>query len=48
LEEEYFTLEKNGCKHMFFPLEEMGFKEEASLSILLMSGKDLLKEVKKD
>jgi hypothetical protein len=43
-----YTLEKNGCRHMFLPLEDKGFKEEASLSILLMSGKELLKEVKKD
>jgi hypothetical protein len=43
-----YTLEKNGCKHMLFSLEDKGVKEEASPSILLMSGKDLLKEVKKD
>jgi hypothetical protein len=33
---------------MMFPLEDKGVKEEASPSILLMSGKKLLKEVKKD
>ena len=43
-----YTLEKNGCKHMLFSLEEKGVKEEASPSILLMSGKELLKEVKKE
>jgi hypothetical protein len=43
-----YTLEKNGCKHMLFPLENKGVKEESSPSILLMSGKELLKEVKKD
>jgi hypothetical protein len=43
-----YTLEKNGCMHMLLPLEENGVKEEASSSILLMSGKKLLKEVKKD
>jgi hypothetical protein len=43
-----YTPEKNGCNHMLFPIEDKGFKEEASPSILLMSGKELLKEVKKD
>ena len=43
-----YILEKNGCKHMLFPLEDKGVKEEASPSILLMSDKDLLKEVMKD
>jgi hypothetical protein len=43
-----YTLEKNGCRHMFLSLEDKGVKEETSLSILLMSGKELLKEVKKD
>jgi hypothetical protein len=43
-----YTLEKNGCKHMLFPIEDKGVKEEASPSILLMSGKELLKEVKKE
>jgi hypothetical protein len=37
------TLEKNGCKHMLLPIEDKGVKEEASPSILLMSGKELLK-----
>jgi hypothetical protein len=43
-----YTLEKNGCKNMFLPIEDKGVKEEASPSILLMSGKELLKEVKKE
>jgi hypothetical protein len=43
-----YTLEKNGCKHMLFPIEDKGVKEEASPSILLMSGKEILKEVKKE
>ena len=43
-----YTLEKNGCKHMLFPIKDKGFKEEDSPSILLMSGKELLKEVKKE
>jgi hypothetical protein len=42
-----YALEKNGCKHMFLPIEDKRVKEEASPSILLMSGKELLKEVKK-
>jgi hypothetical protein len=39
-----YTLENNGCRHMLLPLEDKGVKEEASSSILLMSGKELLKE----
>ena len=39
-----YTLEKNGCKHMLFPIDDKGFKEEVSSSILLMSGKEPLKE----
>jgi hypothetical protein len=38
-----YTLEKNGRTHMLFPIEEKKVKEEASTSILLMSGKELLK-----
>ena len=33
---------------MLFPIEEKKVKEEANTSILLMSGKDLLKEVKEE
>jgi hypothetical protein len=40
------TLEKNGRTHML-PIEEKKVKGKASTSILLMSGKELLKEVKK-
>jgi hypothetical protein len=43
-----YTPEKNGCRHMLLPLEDKGVKEEVIPGILLMSGKDLLKEVKKD
>jgi hypothetical protein len=43
-----YTLEKNGCKHMFLPIEEKGVREEDSPSILFMGGKELLKEVKKE
>ena len=41
-----YTLEKNGRTHMLLPMEEKREKEEANTSILLMSGKELLKEVK--
>jgi hypothetical protein len=43
-----YTLEKNGCKHMLLPIEDKGVKEEAIPSMLLMSGKEILKEVKKE
>jgi hypothetical protein len=43
-----YTLEKNGRTHMLLPIEEKKVKEEANTSILLMSGKDLLKEVKEE
>jgi hypothetical protein len=33
---------------MLFPIEEKKVKGEASTSILLMSGKELLREVKKE
>jgi hypothetical protein len=42
------TLDKSGCRHMLLPLEDKGVKEEAIMSILLMSWKDILEEVKKD
>jgi hypothetical protein len=41
-----YTLEKNGRTHMLLPMEEKRVKEEASTRILLMSGKEILKEVK--
>jgi hypothetical protein len=43
-----YTLEKNGRMHMLLPMEENRVKEEAITSILLMSGKELLKEVKEE
>jgi hypothetical protein len=43
-----YTLEKNGRTHMLLPIEEKKVKEEANTSILLMSGKELLDEVKKE
>jgi hypothetical protein len=43
-----YTLEKNGRTHMLLPIEEKKLKEEAIPSILLMSGKELLSEVKKE
>ena len=43
-----YTLEKNGRTHMLLPIEEKNVKEEANRSILLMSGKELLKEFKKE
>jgi hypothetical protein len=43
-----YSLEKNGRKHILFPIEEKKVKDEASVSILLMSGKELLNEVKKE
>jgi hypothetical protein len=38
-----YTLEKNGRTHMLLPIEENKVKEEANTSILLMSGKEILK-----
>jgi hypothetical protein len=46
--ENTYTLENNGCKHMLLPIEDKGVKEEASSSILLMSGKELLNKFKKE
>jgi hypothetical protein len=43
-----YTLEKNGITHMLFSIEEKKVKEEVNTSILLMSGKELLKEVKEE
>jgi hypothetical protein len=42
-----YTFEKNGRTCMLLPIEEKKVKEEANTSILLMSGKELLSEVKK-
>jgi hypothetical protein len=42
-----YTLEKNGRTHMFFPIKDKEVKPEVSNIVLLMSGKELLIEVKK-
>jgi hypothetical protein len=42
-----YTLEKNGRTHMFLPIKDKEVKTEMRNTILLMSGKELLKEVKK-
>ena len=43
-----YTLEKNGRTHMLLPIEDKEQKREVSSIILLMSGKELLNEVKKE
>jgi hypothetical protein len=43
-----YTLEKNGRMHMLLPMEEKRVKEESNTRILLMSGKELLKEFKEE
>jgi hypothetical protein len=43
-----YTLGKNGCKHMLFPIEDKGVNEESIPNILLMGGKEILNEVKKE
>jgi hypothetical protein len=43
-----YTLEKNGRTHMLLPIEDKKAKEEGRNIILLMSGKVILDEVKKD
>jgi hypothetical protein len=43
-----YTLEKNGRTHMLLPIEDKEQKTEASSSILLVSGKEILKQVKKE
>jgi hypothetical protein len=42
-----YTLEKNGRMHMLLPIEDKKVKEETSNTILLMSGKQILDQVKK-
>jgi hypothetical protein len=42
-----YTLEKNGRTHMLLPIKDKEVKPEMNTTILLMSGKELLKEVKK-
>jgi hypothetical protein len=43
-----YTLEKNRTTHMFLPIEEKKVKEESNTRILLMSRKELMKEVKEE
>jgi hypothetical protein len=43
-----YTLEKNGMTYMLLPIEDKEEKRESSSSILLMSGKELLNEAKKE
>jgi hypothetical protein len=42
-----YTLEKNGRAHILFPIKDKEVKTEVRNTVLLMSGKELLKEVKK-
>jgi hypothetical protein len=42
-----YTLEKNGRTHMLLPIKDKEVKPEVGNTILLMSGKELLTEVKK-
>jgi hypothetical protein len=42
-----YTLEKNGRTHMLLPIKDKEVKLEVSNTVLLMSGKELLKEFKK-
>jgi hypothetical protein len=46
--ENTYTLENNGRTHMLLPIKENKLKEESITSILLMSGKEILSEVKKE
>jgi hypothetical protein len=43
-----YTLEKNGRTHMLLPIEDKKVNGETRNTIILMSGKELLDEVKKD
>jgi hypothetical protein len=42
-----YTLEKNGRTHMLLSIKDKEVKPEVSNTVLLMSGKEILKEVKK-
>jgi hypothetical protein len=42
-----YTLEKNGRTHMLLPIKDKEVKTETSNTILLMSGREFLNEVKK-
>ena len=41
-----YALEKNGRTHMLLPIKDKEVKTEMRNTVLLMSGKELLKEVK--
>ena len=41
-------MEKDGNKHTFLPLKDEARKEVPGNNVMLMSGKELLQEVKKD
>jgi hypothetical protein len=43
-----YTLQKNGRTHMLLPIEDKKVKEEANNTILLMSGKEILNEFRKE
>jgi hypothetical protein len=43
-----YTLEKSGRTHMLLPIKDKEVREEANNIILLMSGNELLEEVKKE
>jgi hypothetical protein len=43
-----YTLEKNGRTHMLLSIEDKKVKGETRNTILLMSGKELLDEVRKE
>jgi hypothetical protein len=43
-----YTLEKNGRTHMLLPIEEKKVKAKERNTIILMSGKELLDEVRKE
>ena len=43
-----YTLEKSGRTHMLLPIKDKEVKVEASNAILLMSGKEILDEVKRE
>jgi hypothetical protein len=42
-----YTLEKNGRTHMLLSIKDKGVEPEVSNTVLLMSGKEILNEVKK-
>jgi hypothetical protein len=43
-----YSLEKDGNKYVLLPLQDEGAKEEVGPSVLLISGKELLQEVKNE